>query len=175
VAAMLIFCGCEASTPEIPGDVLTDGSIASSTLDPESVYTGSSSSPIDLSKVVWLHPDVSSWPETRKLNAVTFGDGLINYHFDAPDPWRNVNGVNGNVWVFINLNGTWHAVTHEYMRQGYTTRGMNTVEPGHFKSGTLANYRPSSGTEYGWMVSGLIRGGDRNVQERSNIVMANWP
>jgi hypothetical protein len=139
-------------------------------------YSGGSDSPIDLKKVVWLGADVSDWAETRQLVGVAFGGGLIQYQFDGPDPWpNNANGINGNAWVFINKGGVWHAVTHEYMRRGYTTRGMNTVNPKHFKNAALDGYYPRSGEAYGWMVSGLVRGGNRNVSERTNVFMAKWP
>jgi hypothetical protein len=167
VAVMIIGAGCE--------DIFSESESGSAGSSASASFSGSSGDAIDISKVVWLHPDVSGWEVTRTLNGVSFGGGLIHYSFGEPDPWPNVGGVNGNPWVFINIDGVWHGVTHEYMRRGYTTRGMNTVAPDHFDSGVLHNYHPKSGTEYGFMVSGLARGSARNVSERSNIVMATWP
>lgn len=135
------------------------------------------SSPIDLSKVVWLHANVSEWEETGVLSSVTFDGTLIHLVYDKTDVWPNNSlGINANTWIFVKKSdGLWYAATFEFMRAGYTTRGMNTINAAHIKSAYMDDWRVESGVEYGWMVSGLMRGGNSNVKERTNVFMAQWP
>jgi hypothetical protein len=170
----IVLCGCEGDLAALDERV---DSLASSEEINQVAATGSADAlPVPLSSVVWLSGDVSAWPKTATLSPVTFGGGLINLRYDKTNVWPNNGaGLNANSWIFIERNGTWYAATHEYMRRGYTTRGMNTINTAHLKHSALDGWVVQSGVRYGWMVSGLSRGGNRNVQERSNIVMATWP
>ena len=164
VALVGLGSGCESSSDE-PHDsgVPQDGSF-----------------PSEISGTIhWLHPDVSSWPATAKLEA-SVGDGAISLPYDKARVWFAVKGANANPWVFVNLNGEWYAATFEYLRHGQISKPMAVLSKtggmgDHIKVAPLSKWRPTSGERIGLMVSGLARGGLRNVKERSNVVMVTWP
>lgn len=160
-AAAALLTGCESSSVGDPvdGEAPSDGSFPSE-------ITGT---------IHWLHPDVSSWPQTATLNA-SVGGGVINVSYDKAKIWHAVSGVNANPWVFVNLNGQWYAATFEYLRHGQTSKPMGVLNSSdHIKVPPLNKWRARSGERIGLMVSGLARGGLRNVKERSNVVMVTWP
>lgn len=158
VAVMGMGAGCESSSVE-DSEAPADGSFPSE-------ITGT---------VHWLYPDVSSWPQTATLNA-SVGGGTINLSYDKAKVWHAVAGANANPWVFVNLNGQWYAATFEYLRHGQTAKPMSVLNSrDHIKVSPLDKWRAHSGERIGLMVSGLVRGGYRNVKERSNIVMVTWP
>ena len=96
--------------------------------------------------------------------------------YDKAKVWHAVAGANANPWVFVNLNGQWYAATFEYLRHGQTAKPMSVLNSrDHIKVSPLDKWRAHSGERIGLMVSGLVRGGYRNVKERSNIVMVTWP
>ena len=89
-----------------------------------------------------------------------------------------MDGLNANPWVIVNYNGQWYAATFEYFRQGQTSKPVGVLDGSlgdHIKVSPLNQWRPRSGERIGLMVSGLARAGERNVRERSNIVMVTWP
>ena len=127
--------------------------------------------------VRWLHTDVSAWPQTASLNA-SIGGGTINMPYSKAKVWPASGGVNANCWAIVNIGGTWYAATFEYLRSGQTAKPTAVLDGSkgdHFKVSPLSSWRPSSGERFGIMVSGLARGGLRNVQERSNISMVTGP
>lgn len=172
IFSLLAFTACEINIDDLEDEATSagvgdSGAALSSAVD---------ELPVPLSSVRWLSPDVSGWSKTATLSAVTFGGGLIHLPYDKTRVWpNNSNSLNANAWIFINRGGTWYAATFEYMRAGYTTRGLNTINAAHLKQAVLNNWVVESGVSYGWMVSGLARGGNSNVRERSNIKMATWP
>ena len=141
----------------------------------DAAASNASNLPFSLSEVTWLYPDVSAWPETGTMSRVEVVGDTIFLEYDKTNEWPNTNGLNANVWIFIEKDGTWYAATFEYMRQGYTWRGRNTVAGDHIKREQFNGWRPASGTQYGFMASGLVRGGLSNVQERTNVYMYTWP
>ena len=127
--------------------------------------------------IKWLNVDVSNWAQTASLNASVRG-GTINMPYDKAKVWPARDGVNANCWAIVNIGGTWYAATFEYLRSGQTAKPTAVLDGSkgdHFKVSPLSSWRPSSGERFGIMVSGLARGGLRNVQERSNISMVTWP
>ncbi len=82
----------------------------------------------------------------------------------------------GNAWVFVNLGGTWHAATWEWLRPGQTEKSTRAVAGDHIKRGPLKDWTPRSGETYGFMVSTQARLGYRSpINERSNVSMVVWP
>lgn len=157
-------------------DTGTDGSTDTGTT---TGGTGSAQQvPADLAGVVWLHSNVSSWPETASLS-VSIGGGSISLNYNKANVWPATQAggttVNANPWVFVFQGGTWYAATFEWLRPGQTSKPTATVSGSHIKKPPLNNFMPVSGKVYGFMVSGLARTSTRNVQERSNVVMATWP
>lgn len=127
--------------------------------------------------ITWLHTNVSDWDETARLDA-SVGGGVINMPYDKAGAWRAVNGLNANPWVFVNYGGQWYAATFEYFRHGQTSKPVGVLNGAlgdHIQVAPLNKWRPRSGERIGLMVSGLARAQQRNVRERSNIVMVTWP
>ena len=124
--------------------------------------------------VRFLGTDVSNWAVTASLDASVSG-GKVTLNYNKARVWPAVDGVNANPWVFVNLNGQWYAATWEYLRAGQTLKDMSGKSwGGHIKVSPLSSWEPRSGERIGLMVSGLVRGGLRNVQERSNVDMVTW-
>ncbi len=145
--------------------------------------SGGSSDGISLSGVVWLDADVSSWSQTATLNASVSG-GMIQLPYDKANVWptartRASDGgpLNGNCWVFVKVNGTWHAGTFDWMRTGQQAKSVDAVRGsgGHIPYAPLSSWRPRSGETYGFMVSTPARTGERTINERSNVSMVTWP
>jgi hypothetical protein len=135
----------------------------------------SSQVPADFAGVTWLHTNVSGWAVTSPLS-VSFGNGLIHLDYDKADVWPgNSEGLNGNPWVFVWQDNQWYAATWEWLRVGQTAKQMSSVAGDHIKKAPLQDFRPVSGTLYGFMVSGLARDAQRNVLERTPVVMVRWP
>jgi hypothetical protein len=127
--------------------------------------------------ITWLHTDVSSWPVTTSLSASVAG-GTISMPYDKARAWPAVGGLNANPWVIVNYGGQWYAATFEYFRHGQTSKPVGVLNGAlgdHIKVPPLNRWRPRSGERIGLMVSGLARAQQRNVRERSNIVMVTWP
>ena len=170
VLTLFVFNGCDIGGSDDDDD--DSGTAAATT-------SSSSGLPFSFSEVTWLYPDVSGWPETGVLSSVTVSGDSISLPYDKASVWSAVDdgkgGVNANVWVFVLQDGAWYAGTWEYLRKGQTVKAKKSVAGDHIKRAPLQNFRPQSGQQYGFMVSGLCRGGFSNVQERTNVVMYTWP
>ena len=136
---------------------------------------------IDLSKITWIHADVSGWEITSDLRSVTWSGSMITLDHSMAGKWPrgkyNSDGpwVEANPWIFVQQSdGTWLASTWEWMRPGQITKSASAVT-GAKMSGPLRNFQPVSGTEYGWMISGMARSPARNVHERTQIILVRYP
>ena len=140
-------------------------------------YTAARQVPADMSGVTWLHNDVSAWAQTSVLN-VYFKGSYIYVDYDKADVWPDSNniGVVANPWVFVpRANGGWYAATFEWLRPGQRSKPRRVVNADHIKRRQLADFAPIPGEWYGFMVSGLARSDERNVLERTNVRMIQWP
>jgi len=137
--------------------------------------------PGDFSGVVWLHKDVSGWPQTASLSPVSFKPDNICLTYDKTNVWPGVIiapdvNVNANPWIFVYQDGTWYAATWEWLRVGQTCKASKSVAGDHIKKAPLKDFKPVAGQTYYFMVSGLARLPEfTNVQERSNPVKVVWP
>jgi len=141
---------------------------------------------LDLSKVTWLHTDVSEWPVTHNLK-VNIGAGTICMEWGGTSTWptatiRHTDGtrdikVNANPWVFAWRNGRWYGGTWEWMTPNGNCKPMRVVEGGHIKQPGLADWGgPVSGQTYYFMVSSIARGANlSNYKARTNVVSVVWP
>ena len=123
--------------------------------------------------IKWLGVNVGAWKKTHSLE-VQYSPTEIIYNQGATSVWPSVNNLNGNVWIIAKINGQWYAATHEYMRKGYTRRGKNTLNMDHIERREFAGWVPQNGEKVGHLVSGLCRGRERNVSERTNIKLCTW-
>ena len=135
--------------------------------------------PVPLAEVKWLYGDVSGWARTAHLSDVRIGNGSITLYYDKATVWPAHDFgdmvLNANPWVFALRDGKWCAATWEWLREGQITKGSAAVAGDHIKRREFNGWKPKSGEQLGFMVSGLIRGAERNVSERSNIIMVTWP
>ncbi|MBI3987967.1 MAG: VCBS repeat-containing protein [Lentisphaerae bacterium] len=133
--------------------------------------------PIDFGTVEWLHTDVSGWARTATLPEVSFNATQIIMEYDKANVWPDTGrGLVANPWIFVPKDdGGWYAATWEWLRPGQTRKARSSVAGDHIKRDELENFLPVPGAWYGFMVSGLARDGDRNVLERSNVVLVQWP
>jgi hypothetical protein len=137
---------------------------------------GGSPSSIDLGAVTWLHTNVSSWAETSRITSTSIGNPPICIGHTKAGRWPVKNGVEGNPWIFVNMNGRWYAATYEWLNPGQTCKGIHADNIGpHIGIPPLSSWRPRSGELVGLMVSALARAGGDTVSERSNVVMVRWP
>jgi len=158
--------GVDAGTP--------DAGVDAGTLDPPA---------LDLSRVTWLHTDVSGWPEVAALDSVTFRSGQICLDYNRADVWpiRTISGgvdVVANPWVFIWRDGRWYGATWEWLRPGQRCKAQTSVAGDHIKRSPFdaaSGWRPTSGEVLYFMVSGLARSTERNAMERTRPVRVVWP
>jgi hypothetical protein len=62
------------------------------------------------------------------------------------------------------------------LRPGQVCKGITAANiGGHIKQSPLANWRPRSGEQVGFMVSTLARDANRTSNERTNVVLVRWP
>ena len=139
----------------------------------------------DLSKVTWLHTNVSNWPVTHNLT-VNLGAGTICMEWGGTSTWptatiRHTDGtrdikVNANPWVFVWRNGRWYGGTWEWMAPNGNCKPMRVVEGGHIKQPGLIDWDPVSGETSYFMVSSIARGANLNdYQARTDVVSVVWP
>jgi len=139
-------------------------------------------SPPDLSTVTWLHTNVSGWSETATLSSVTASGSDICMSYDKAGTWPIEvvydTDVVGNAWVFIYWEERWYAGTFEWLRPDQTCKAMSSVAGHHIKQSPFdeaSGWEPTSGETYYFMISGLARSSDRNVEERTGLMPFVWP
>jgi hypothetical protein len=133
-------------------------------------------STIDLNTVTWLHTNVSRWAQTSQITSTSIGNPPICIGHTKAGKWPVKDRLEGNPWVFVNLNGRWYAATYEWLAPGQTCKGIHAGNIGsHIGVPPLNSWRPRSGEVIGLMVSARARSGGDTVHERSNIVMVRWP
>lgn len=139
---------------------------------------------IDPKTIAWLHGDVSHWAITSDLTEVRLpapGQSGIDFRHTKAGKWPAavVDGttVEANPWVIAKIGGKWYAATCEWMRPGQTFKPvLNRENLGdHTKVSPLSSWDPQPGEQVGFLVSGLVRNGARNIAERTQIVLVTWP
>ncbi len=138
--------------------------------------------PPDLDEVIWLHSDISAWPESASLHSVEHTGDQLCLDYSHADEWPvyDLDGteVVGNPWIFIRQDGQWYAGTWEWLRPGQTCKSAESVAGDHIKTAPFdasSGWRPTSGETYWFMVSGLARWSERNVEARTGLVALTWP
>lgn len=153
---------------------ITVGNAAPASL-PGPGSSGSSGS-LDLRQVAWLDEDVSGWAETSRITNASIGDPPICIYHTKAGQWPAKDGLEGNPWIFVNMNGRWYGATFEWLSSGQQCKGISRDNIGpHIGRSPLNGWRPRSGELVGLMVSARARSGSDTVRERSNVVMVRWP
>jgi hypothetical protein len=117
---------------------------------------------------------------TSKITDVEIGSNTITIDHTKSGQWPtfNYNGVQieGNPWIFVNRGGQWYGATYEWLRSGQTEKGVSASEIGNnIKREPLASWQPRPGEQVGFMVSTPARDDNRTINERSNVVLTEWP
>jgi hypothetical protein len=183
----------ELEAPETPGTYVTDwqmvhegvrwfGDTTVHEIEVACDAPDTPAGPPNLDEVVWLHTDVSDWDQTGVLSSVSISGDQICLDYDKADVWpiydADGTDVVGNPWIFIFQDDTWYAGTWEWLRPGQTCKAMDSVAGSHIKIAPFeedSGWTPTSGQTYWFMVSGLGRWSERNVEERTNLVSFVWP
>jgi len=130
---------------------------------------------IDPKEIRWLGVDVSAWEKRYALRVNVEGSRIV-YDQQLTTELPAKDGMTGNPWIVANLNGRWTAATHEWMRAGQKVKNRRSVHGDHIKRPEFGNdWTPGPGEEYGFLVTGLARGGQNNAQVRTQIVLYRWP
>ena len=166
--SMFIISGCEIQ------DVIDDWDNSNDNNNEETGYVDA----INPSDVTWLGVNVGPWEKTYDLK-VSLRGSFIVYDQEATANWtpKNEAGVmaSANPWVIAKINGKWYAATHEWMRVNQREKGKRSVHGDHIKHPIFGpDWTPTVGEEYGFTVSGLCRGSQRNESERTPIVIMIW-
>jgi len=141
---------------------------------------------IDPATITFLHADVSAWAITSETTDVDASDpGQMCIEHTKAGQWpANADGIEGNPWVVAFINGWWWAATYEWLRSGQICKAMNVPEHHsdiahslgpHTKKAPIESWVPVLGETVGFFVSTLARDPQRNGDERSNIVLIDWP
>src|SRR5262249_13581195 len=130
----------------------------------------------DLRQVTWLDVYVSSWPQPSGVTSASIDDPPICIHHTKAGQWPVKDGVEGNPWIFVYLNGRWYGATFEWLSPGQECKYVTRSDIGaHIGRSPLTGWRPRSGEVVGLMVSTRARSGADTISERSNVVMVPWP
>jgi hypothetical protein len=135
--------------------------------------------PFRMRDVVWLNENVGEWDVTSTVTDVRIDRDTICIEHTKAGRWPRRNGGEGNPWVVANVGGTWYAATYEYLRSGQICkhierRGEWGIGP-HTKRPPLETWAPRRGELVGFFVSTFARDSTRTSNERSNIMMVEWP
>lgn len=138
---------------------------------------------LDPRQVTWLHRDVSSWPITSTVTDVTITRSeMCVDHSGAgrfPTSQFGTIQVEGNVWIFAQINGRWYGATYDWLRPGQVCKGVTGDELGRDQIRIApmdASWPgPRSGDTVGFMVSARARDDVSAGAERTNIVLVRWP
>jgi len=144
---------------------------------------------IDINLVNWnrSEEEVKTWPikATMTLCSPDRAPADIVLAYDAGTRWPNLadnKKVNANVHVIFMIDGRYYGGTWEWLRRevvSATWRRHLEVpfdEIGRQTQMTqMEKHRLSKGDKVWFMVSGLCRGGARNVKERTQIMEVTWP
>ena len=131
--------------------------------------------------VTWLGVNVGEWEKKYTLSVKVEGSRIIYDQQGTtdwdPKPEAGRPDMTGNPWIITDeFNGKWVAATHEWMTKGQKVKGKRSVHGDHIKRREFgSDWTPTVGRKYGFMVSGLCRGSQRNQSERTQIILYTWP
>jgi hypothetical protein len=146
---------------------------------------------IDLSTVQYHNsPNVSGWPITSELTALSLRPGNMHLEFTTQGQWPPVPlgdaFQEATFWVFLNVDGTWHGTGAERLRPNQKNKPEDQKVSNYIAEswlydphrwGPMARYVPRVGELVGVMVAaGDQRGADNaNVRERTAVMLVKWP
>ena len=131
-------------------------------LAPAAVYAQDQ---IDPRAVTYLHRSIADWPVTSTLTSVTLNNGICFPHSKAgqwPQSQFGEIQIEGNPWVFAQVNGRWYAATWDWLRPGQTCKGERVEDLGlhQIRIPPLdGSWVPNQNTPLCWAVSTRARDG----------------
>lgn len=156
--------------------------------------------PIDLSQVtvVGSDPSALTFPRTARLESIGIVPGRMSIRTSGTDNWPGTDGTmdrdaqGGTLWVFLNINGRWHATGAERLRRYQVNGDKPVADPSQGGLGTLigqgwlfdggrwgimAGRNPKPGERIGVMVVAGSTRSDFNVplRARTDILVVTWP
>lgn len=146
---------------------------------------------LPINEVTWLRDpeaDAASFAPTAKLTNVSHTPGGVSFTIAGADGWPkgNIDAAEGNMVSFRKIDGKWYGATWEWLGPRTTERRF---EPGRHVGWHMANGNtgqspnerlvrertPVPGEPVGHMVCSVVRGSQRTVNQRSNIVVVPHP
>ncbi len=139
---------------------------------------------IDVNDIIWVDRDISSWEVVGNLRIGFAGSQIIyEQYLTSLMPTYIVKKsdgtpvkVVGNVWIIIEKDGKSYGVTWDSIRLGGQGKHAANVNGAHIKKFHLfpKTWKPTSGTKYGFVVTGGARNGAKNVKKRTPIFVREW-
>ncbi len=136
----------------------------------------------DESAIAWLEGAGREWKVTARIEKVDFSPEQQCFTISQSTPqWpaRDMGGYvsNGNYWIVAFVDGRWQAATYDWMVVGNRCDGDPAETIGSVvKRRQFDGWIPRSGELVGFMVSSMIRFGERaGAEERSEIHWTVWP
>ena len=140
---------------------------------------------LDLSKVTFLHANVSGWAVTSTVLSVSISSTQVCVNHTKTGQWPTSEPfgpgvpIEGNPWIFAFINGQWYGATWDWLRVGQVCKSVTAEEFGRDQIRIYPMDRswvPKKGDQIGCMMSTRAR--DRAGSagtERSNVVLTTWP
>jgi hypothetical protein len=141
---------------------------------------------IDLAQVVYTQsPNISSWPETAKVTSAVHdaGAGTLCITHTKLGVWPVTDFfdagpiLEGNQWIFANINGTWHGGASEWYRPSQACKAIDeNIGHDSFTVGPLSAWRPRPGEVFGVAATTPARlyPSFATLDQRSDVVLIVW-
>ncbi len=144
---------------------------------------------IDLNQVtIVLGPNIASWPQTSTVTATQATDHNLCIWHTALGQWPTTiffddptTLLEGNQWVFANINGQWYGGAADWYRPGQACKDVtaNTIGRDAFYNPSqepLHSWVPRPGEVFGVMSSTPARAWPamRTLDQRTNVVLVRW-
>ena len=128
---------------------------------------------------------ISSWPVGSRITRTSQGGGELCIWHEQLGKWPSVPfygevavPVEGNQWVFANINGKWYGGAADWYRPGQACKGLDASSIGRdaFDQEPLHSWVPRTGELFGVMSTTPARAWPnmRTLDQRTNVVMMRW-
>lgn len=128
---------------------------------------------------------IVNWPVGSRITNASQGGGELCIWHEQLGKWPSViffgdpgTLVEGNQWVFANINGKWYGGAADWYRPGQACKGVDASSIGRdsFDQEPLRSWVPRPGEVFGVMSSTPARAWPdmRTLDQRTNIIMMRW-
>ena len=153
-------------------------------------FTVSNGVDLNTATIVIGPQNIGTWEQTAKISSAYFdpiNEQLCIFH-DHLNVWPatqfNADGtmVEGNQWIFAQINGQWYGAAADWYRPGQACKSLNAETIGRdavyqTPASPLYSWQPRSGETFAVMVTTPARAWPefKTYDERSDIVYIRWP